>query len=174
MDPPSRPGRVARRYARPIPHPLPTRIPSTAASPLLPWRRERTGRVIINWSPVCRSMASSYAPSASSDFSRHLIANTRSRSDSSVHPPWSSTRGGRLFRSLPKRPRVARGAATVASRPRDAEVDTSSRGEASVSAHGERNAENTSSYSNRGICRIYCDGPGRRDVARVGAAAADV
>ena len=39
-----RPGRVARRYSRPIPHAPPTRIPSTAETPLLPWRRERTGR----------------------------------------------------------------------------------------------------------------------------------
>ena len=31
---------------------------------------------------------------------------------------------GRQLTSSPKRPRVARGAATVASRPRDAEVDT--------------------------------------------------
>jgi hypothetical protein len=46
------------------------------------------------------------------------------------------------------------------------------RGETSVSAYKERHATNSSWYSNRGICRIYCDAHGRHDVARVGAAAA--
>jgi hypothetical protein len=39
-------------------------------------------------------------------------------------------------------------------------------------AYEERHAKNSCCNSNRGIYRIYCDGRGRRDVARVGAAAA--
>ena len=126
--------------------------------------------VIINWSPVCRSMASSYAASASSD-----SAATRSPTRDPGPTPRFIPHGLRHEEddcsgvcrnghgSLVEPLQLRRNLATPKWTPR--------RGEASVSAYGERNAENTSSYSNRGICRIYCDGPGRRDVARVGAAA---
>jgi hypothetical protein len=69
--------------------------------------------------------------------------------------------------------------ATRRSRSRYSRVATSGRsghlivaGETSVPAYKERHAENASWYSNRGICRIYCDADGWHDVARIGAAAA--
>jgi hypothetical protein len=173
MDPPSRPGRVARRYARPIPHPLPTRIPSTAASPLLPWRRERTGGdhqlvtgLQINGQLVRGVCEFRFQPPSDRQHaiqvrllgSSPMVFDTRR----TTVQEFAETATGRSW---------SRYSRVATSRRRSGHFVA---GEASVSAYGERNAENTSSYSNRGICRIYCDGPGRRDVARVGAAAADV
>ena len=86
--------------------------------------------VIVNCSTAHRSMASSYAASASWDFSRHLDQLQAIQvSDSSVASPGLRPlvlghQEDTPFTSSPKRPRVAWGAATVASRPRDAGVDT--------------------------------------------------
>jgi hypothetical protein len=129
--------------------------------------------VIVNWSPLARSMASRTRASAIWEFSRHLDQQHAIQVRLlGLHPMCLGREEDEAFYDFAEM-------ATRRSRSRYIRVATSGRrsghlivaGETSVSAYKERHAKNTSWYSNRGICRIYCDGPGRHGVTRVGAAA---